>query len=84
MSNALQQPHEPILHELASEVSRLHDRVEDLEDLRDLLTAENAAQGRPVFRGNKPRRSLISTSRRAFRKQVRSVAPPADPGYDQV
>jgi len=47
MSNALQEPHEPTLRELASEVSRLRERVEDLEDLRDLLAAEYAAQGRP-------------------------------------
>ena len=46
MSNALQEPHEPTLRELASEVSRLRDRVEDLEDLRDLLAAEQASQGR--------------------------------------
>ena len=47
MSNALQEPHEPTLRELASEVSRLRERVEDLEDLRDLLAAEHSAQGRP-------------------------------------
>jgi hypothetical protein len=47
MSKALQEPHEPTLRELASEVSRLRERVEDLEDLRDLLAAEHAAQGRP-------------------------------------
>jgi hypothetical protein len=35
------------LRELASEVSRLRERVEGLEDLRDLLAAEQAAQGRP-------------------------------------
>jgi hypothetical protein len=45
MSNALQ-PHEPTLRELASEVFRLRERVGDLEDLRDLLAAEQAAQGR--------------------------------------
>ncbi len=28
-------------------MSQLRERVEDLEDLRDLLAAENAAQGRP-------------------------------------
>jgi hypothetical protein len=47
MSNALQEPREPTLRELASEVSRLRERVEDLEDLRDLLAAEHAARGRP-------------------------------------
>jgi hypothetical protein len=47
MNNALQEPHEPTLRELASEVSRLRERVEDLEDLRDLLAAEHAAQGHP-------------------------------------
>jgi hypothetical protein len=47
MSDAIQEPHEPTLHELASEVNRLRDRVEDLEDLRDLLAAEHAAQGHP-------------------------------------
>lgn len=47
MSNALQQPNEPTLRELASEVSSLRERIEDLEDLRDLLAAEHAAQGRP-------------------------------------
>jgi hypothetical protein len=45
LSNALQ-PHKPTLRELASEVSRPRGRVEDLEDLRDLLAAEHAAQGR--------------------------------------
>jgi hypothetical protein len=47
MSNGLQEPREPTLRELASDVSRLRERVEDLEDLRDLLAAEHAAQGRP-------------------------------------
>jgi hypothetical protein len=47
MSNALQEPYEPTLRELASEVSRLRERVEDLEDLRDLLAAEHASEGRP-------------------------------------
>ena len=46
MSNALEEPKEPTLRELASEVLRLRERVEDLEDLRDLLAAEQAAQGR--------------------------------------
>jgi hypothetical protein len=45
MSDAPQEPHEPTLREL--EVSRLRKRVEDLEDLRDLLAAEHIAQGRP-------------------------------------
>lgn len=47
MNNALEEPGEPTLGQLASEVSRLRKRVEDLEDLRDLLVAEHAAQGRP-------------------------------------
>ena len=36
MSNPLQ-PHEPTLRELATEASRLRERVEDPENLRDLL-----------------------------------------------
>jgi hypothetical protein len=46
MSNALHEPHEPTLREVASELSLLRERIEDLEDLRDLLAAERAAQGR--------------------------------------
>ena len=47
MNNSLPEPREPTLRELAFEMSQLRERVEDLEDLRDLLAAENAAQGRP-------------------------------------
>lgn len=47
MGNALEEPKEPTLRDLAFEVLRLRERVEDLEDLRDLLAAEHAAQGRP-------------------------------------
>jgi len=47
MSSSLQEPHEPSLRELASEVARLRERIEDLEDLRDLLAAEHAAGDRP-------------------------------------
>jgi thiamine pyrophosphate-dependent acetolactate synthase large subunit-like protein len=46
-NDAFQETHEPTLRELASEVSGLRERVEDLEDLRDLLAAEHAAEGRP-------------------------------------
>jgi len=60
MSNTLQQPHEPTLHELASELSRLHERVEDLEDLRDLLAAERAAQDRPGIPWEQAKKSSIS------------------------
>lgn len=48
MDKALvEQPKEPTLRELASEVMRLRKRVEDLEDMHDLLAAEQASQGRP-------------------------------------
>jgi hypothetical protein len=47
MGSTQQRPKEPTLKALASEMSRLRERVEDLEDLRDLLTAERAAGERP-------------------------------------
>ena len=58
MSNALQEPREPTLQELASEVSRLRERVEDLEDLRDLLVAEHAAYGRPGIPWDEAKKEL--------------------------
>jgi len=58
MSNALQEPREPTLRELASEVSPLRERVEDLEDLRDLLLAKHAAQGRPGIPWNQAKKEL--------------------------
>lgn len=47
MSDAVREPNEPTLRELASELAGLRERVEDLEDLRDLLAAEHAAGDRP-------------------------------------
>lgn len=47
MSNSVQEPDEPTLRELASELASLRERVDDLEDLRDLLAAERAAGDRP-------------------------------------
>jgi hypothetical protein len=57
-NDALQEAHEPTLRELASEVSRLRERVEDLEDLRDLLAAEHAAQGRSGIPWDQARKEL--------------------------
>ena len=47
MGSLLQRPKETTLKALASEVSRLKERIDDLEDLRDLLAAEQAAGDRP-------------------------------------
>jgi hypothetical protein len=58
MSNVPQEPREPTLRELASELLRLRERVEDLEDLRDLLAAEHAAQDRPGIPWNQAKKAL--------------------------
>jgi len=58
VNNALNEPHEPTLRELASEVLRLRERVEDLEDLRDLLAAEHASRGRPGIPWDQAKREL--------------------------
>jgi hypothetical protein len=47
MSNSVREPGGPTLRELASQLASLRERVEDLEDLRDLLAAEHAAGERP-------------------------------------
>jgi hypothetical protein len=47
MGSLIQRPKEATLKALASEVSRLKERIDDLEDLRDLLAAEQVAGGRP-------------------------------------
>ncbi len=47
MSDSVREPSEPTLRELASELASLRERVEDLEDLRDLLASEHAAGDRP-------------------------------------
>lgn len=58
MSDTLQEPHEPTLRELASELSRIRERVDDLEDLRDLLAAEHAAQDRPGIPWERAKKEL--------------------------
>ena len=47
MGSVMQRPKETALKALMTEVSKLRERVEDLEDLRDLLAAEKTAGNRP-------------------------------------
>ena len=62
MSDSVREPSEPTLRELASELASLRERVEDLEDLRDLLASEHAAGDRPGIPWSRLRRNWIWNS----------------------
>ena len=49
MSNLTQEPKEPTIREIAAELARLRDRVEDLEDARELDAAIRRNGGTPLI-----------------------------------
>ena len=49
MSEVADQTREPTVHELALEVARLRDRVEDLEDARELDAAIERNDRKPLI-----------------------------------
>ena len=49
MSENVSQPKEPTLYELAAELARLRDRIEDLEDARELDAAIQRNNGKPLI-----------------------------------
>ena len=48
MSEISNQTKEPTVHELAAELARLRDRIEDLEDARELDAAIQRNAGKPI------------------------------------
>ncbi len=62
MSEAANQTKEPAMHELAAELARLRDRVEDLEDARELDAAIQRNGGEPLISWEQAK-----TERRLFR-----------------
>jgi hypothetical protein len=49
MSNLREQPKEPTIRELAAELAQLKDRVEDLEDARELDAAIERNGDKPLI-----------------------------------
>ena len=49
MSEVANPTKEPTVHELAAELARLRDRVEDLEDARELDAAVQRNAGKPLI-----------------------------------
>ena len=49
MSEISNQTKEPTVHELAAELARLRDRIEDLEDARELDAAIQRNAGKPLI-----------------------------------
>ena len=58
MSEFANQTREPTVHDLAAEFARLRDRVEDLEDARELDAAIQRNAGKPLIPWEQAKRDI--------------------------
>jgi hypothetical protein len=58
MSEATNQTKEPTLYDLAAELARLRDRVEDLEDARELDAAIQRNDGKPLIQWDRAKTEI--------------------------
>jgi hypothetical protein len=58
MSDLAERPEEPTIRELAAELARLKDRVEDLEDSRELDAAIQRNGDKPLISWHEAKRDL--------------------------
>lgn len=58
MTESAQATEEPTIREIAAELARLRDRVEDLEDARELDAAIQRNAGKPLIPWNEAKKEL--------------------------